>query len=1071
MNALFLHERTPLLETIQTSGHQPAKASRLLERWQQQSPFRRKPEWFDIKLQEEGLDRNAFLQMVAQPDLNFLRKQADQAFALKNDPLRRRLQGAKTAANHDFYRPEFPELGFLNLFIPMLHDAMKQLQTQIEPLVLAHPHIFGNMRRTAGLLQVSLWDRLLKMVTKTMVLELNVFKLRGKLRGHTTEERFADFVRQLNTRQVRDYFYRDYPVLIRQVAHVTDLWLEQSTLFVQRLVTDYDTIVSGLMSKQEQAPGRVVEVRFGEGDAHRGGRTVAIVTFENGQKVVYKPRALHIDEHFQQLLQWLNSKTDLDLKGMALHSTDTHGWVEFVEHLSCESEAEVLHFYHQMGAYIAILYALEATDFHYENIVAHGKYPQLIDLESFFHPYFPMLGTETNQAGEASVMRTGLLPMRITINEEDEGLDISGLADPEGKNALFQVGALEGIGTDEVKVTRQQGQLQGAANVPLLNGKKVTMCPAYIDAIKSGFVVAYRALMQHCSELTDAQNGLLHNFEHDDVRVLFRDTFVYAHLLDESWHPQIQRNGLELERHFDWLWAVAPDFELIRRLVKHEKRDLLNGDVPLFTTKVNSRHLWYGDEQYLENFFSQTGLELVCQRLELLNESDLERQLWLIEASLVASLKMPKTQAADPVPGHAAIRSLSSDSTLRPVSNETLLAEARRVGDYLYEQAFKGEKDAQWIALKPEDDNTCRLMPMYYDMFSGATGEILFLAYLHEVTQEEKYRTLAENALTGLLRRIEYGKESIRPLGLFAGWGSVVYALTHLARLWKRADLIQFIENLYDTIPFGELIEIDRSYSMVKGSAGFVAANLAYHNTFGSKKALQWAVDTADNLIRRAEQHDSGIGWRIASKVPLAGMSHGASGFALAFKRLYEATGEQRYGRIVTPILDYERSLFDEKQQNWRDCRDVVLMQYPDRAVYSTGWAHGAPGIGLARIELIEAGFGGTQRMHQELTAALATTLRGGFSKSQNLTMGSFGSLELIFSYGLKENDPIFIDKSRKIAAVLIQQIQDYGWNCGLPNNLITPGLMTGVTGIGYQCLRMAAPEQVPSILMTASPF
>ena len=109
--------------------------------------------------------------------------------------------------------------------------------------------------------------------------------------------------------------------------------------------------------------------------------------------------------------------------------------------------------------------------------------------------------------------------------------------------------------------------------------------------------------------------------------------------------------------------------------------------------------------------------------------------------------------------------------------------------------------------------------------------------------------------------------------------------------------------------------------------------------------------------------------------------------------------------------------------------------------------------------------------MEQELTTALATTLRGGFNQSHNLTMGSFGSLELLFTYGWQENDPAFLDKSKKIAAALLQQIQDTGWNCGLPNQLLTPGFMTGVTGIGYQCLRMAAPDQVPSILLTQSPF
>lgn len=223
--------------------------------------------------------------------------------------------------------------------------------------------------------------------------------------------------------------------------------------------------------------------------------------------------------------------------------------------------------------------------------------------------------------------------------------------------------------------------------------------------------------------------------------------------------------------------------------------------------------------------------------------------------------------------------------------------------------------------------------------------------------------------------------------------------------------------------------------------------------------------------MSKSEEHAGGIGWRFASKVPLAGMSHGASGVALAFSRLYQATGEQRYARIVNPILHYERSLFVEAQQNWKDCRDVVIAQFPNQVVCSTGWAHGAPGIGMARLELLQSGLGDTQRLQEELTVALNTTLRAGFSKAHSLTMGSFGSLELIFSYGVQQQDADVLEKSKKIAAVLLQNIQQTGWNCGLPNGLTTPGLMTGVTGIGYQCLRMAAPDRIPSILMTACPF
>jgi hypothetical protein len=47
---------------------------------------------------------------------------------------------------------------------------------------------------------------------------------------------------------------------------------------------------------------------------------------------------------------------------------------------------------------------------------------------------------------------------------------------------------------------------------------------------------------------------------------------------------------------------------------------------------------------------------------------------------------------------------------------------------------------------------------------------------------------------------------------------------------------------------------------------------------------------------------------------------------------------------------------------------------------------------------------------------------------------------------------------------------QEYGWVTGVPLGVETPGLMTGLAGIGYELLRLAAPERVPSVLLLAPP-
>ena len=56
----------------------------------------------------------------------------------------------------------------------------------------------------------------------------------------------------------------------------------------------------------------------------------------------------------------------------------------------------------------------------------------------------------------------------------------------------------------------------------------------------------------------------------------------------------------------------------------------------------------------------------------------------------------------------------------------------------------------------------------------------------------------------------------------------------------------------------------------------------------------------------------------------------------------------------------------------------------------------------------------------------------------------------------------------RSLLNRLITEVGARGWQCGLPSGRETPGLMTGLAGIGYQLLRMVAPDRVPALVVGA---
>jgi lantibiotic modifying enzyme len=95
-------------------------------------------------------------------------------------------------------------------------------------------------------------------------------------------------------------------------------------------------------------------------------------------------------------------------------------------------------------------------------------------------------------------------------------------------------------------------------------------------------------------------------------------------------------------------------------LVPFETADLLAGDVPLFTTRANSRAVRaYGGGE-VAGFFPLSGLAAARRRIRALGEDDLERQRALIRAAFAtvaddapASCRAP-ARCAGPLPAATA---------------------------------------------------------------------------------------------------------------------------------------------------------------------------------------------------------------------------------------------------------------------------------------------------------------------------------------------------------------------------------------------------------------------------------
>jgi len=1049
-----------------STAHEPVveRGHKRLAKWKAQPPFD-SGELFQQRLAQEGLTESYLLELLSD--------QAESAQPGEPPAWAREIERALSSSDNDqlaFNHGKWaqnPEILFLELIRPLIAQASHRLREGAQLLAKSQPTLRFVQDDVEQLFLGLLPARLLPVLVKTMALELNVARIQGLLQGETGEERFASFIDRIRQPQVRLELFREYPVLARLVVTVLNNWVRCSLELLQRWSKDALAIREAFSLDED--PGTLMSISADAGDSHRGGQTVWILQGSSGFKVVYKPKSMAVDQHFQELLGWLNERgLSTHFRPMRVLNCGDYGWEEFCSPCGCSSRVEVARFYQRTGGYLALLYSLAATDFHHANVLAAGEHPVLFDLEALFHP--SGLEPLPVQAGEIaersfgeSVLGSGLLPVPVWGGREAGVFDMSGLGAEPGRKIPMHASVWKGKGTDEMHFARELQLVGSSDHRPRLND--VVASPLdYLDEIEKGFREVYALLETHRDELL-AAGGLIERFIDDEVRVVLRNSCFYAELLQHGSHPDVLRDALDRDQLFDRLWEAVPDRPRLARLIAAESEDLWRGDIPLFTTRPGSRDLWASADRRFPNMLNETGLDRARQRLRQFGAEDLKRQLWFLRGSLttLASAARPALRS----------RTRQTDEVETSFDRARLLAASCAVGDRLMETALSGAEDVSWIGLNLVRQKQWILVPLGLDLYDGVPGIVLFLAYLGVVSGQERYTNLARAAFETVRRKSDPGKrkQGFRQIGGFVGWGGILYVLTHLSALWREPELLAQAQELVEELQ--ERIGKDQDLDIISGAAGCIGGLLCVHSCCPSARVLEVARQCGEHLLANARKMPEGFGWEpaFATHAPLAGFSHGAAGISWALLELFALTGEERFRTAALGGIAYERSLFCAETGNWPDLRvpDGEPNEVPKPPEFPIAWCHGAPGIGMARLlcrRLLR-----DPTLDEEIETALRTTLAGGFGHNHCLCHGDLGNLELLLLAAQVWPEASWGKEAERQVAGILSSINRDGWFCGNPLAAESPGLMTGLAGIGYGLLRCADPKSVPSVLCLSPPL
>ncbi len=915
--------------------------------------------------------------------------------------------------------------------------------------------------------------RLSTLAAPTLALEWSVAQTIGKVPRDSSSSLFHDafIAKLLAGGWVK--ICLEYPVLARQMTQFCLDWQDAAREMLKRLQHDRDALENHFCI---DTGANLTHIEANLSDPHGGGRSVAILWFECGQKVVYKPKNLGAESAFFEFLSELNRRTAPQNLAPSHFAAPRalkragYGWVEWIPSAPLSGRAaasgrDATLFYHRAGALLCVLHLLDATDCHCDNLVARGDFPVLIDAEALLSPRVRLApgGAALRAARwlDDSVLRCGLLPQFEAGPDVQTAYDISGLGGA-GQNGPrgAQIRRLNWhhVGTDAQQLMEIWAPPPIPHNAPFhmdVEGKTVEVEPSdYALAMVQGFRETHEFLRLQRAWILE-KDGPLERLSHHFVRWIFRATGVYGALLETARRPHNLRDGWDRAVALDAISRtfLSGEMQDLWPLHTQEMRQLERGDIPFFEVSPRSDSPLQGAAP----LFEAAPLSSVKTRFETWNDAtcaaqcDIIREVWRARRAGKSASLAPEKPVQKP------------KSSPENADFEAIATQIAR--DFTIRAVRDGE-EAAWITTG-FSPRTLRyqLQPTGAGLYEGSAGIALFLAAAWKCGGDEQFRDLARAAMRGALHTNASGREN--GLGLAEGKSGIIFALAHLGALLSEEEWTDRAQKMASALEVSHL-EADAQLDVLGGVAGVILGVLSLPNAIQDANLRQILETCGARLLKSqvetATETENGAAWPTLDGKLLCGLSHGAAGIGLALARLGAATGEKKWLEAAKRGFDFERAQMNTQALDWPDLR---FENSKDAAHFTISWCHGAPGIALSRADALSVMGEANWRREWEfdLQIALSATRRAPLSEIDHVCCGNLGRAAALRIANF--------DAARDLTGEICERAQKNGGFALLPGveaGGFCAGLWNGAAGVGFHLLQMARPNVLPDLWDFSAP-
>lgn len=795
---------------------------------------------------------------------------------------------------------------------------------------------------------------------------------------------------------IRVYLAQKYPALDQLIA----IKIDNIYAFYLKILTNYAKDYT-LIEQSFGLMGRLNDVKM-LGDAHANGQAVSVLTFENGKKLIYKPQETALYQLYDESCTFLN-KSGLK-HSLRINSTiyrKKYGWFEFIENSPLQEKQDAERYYYRLGVSLCLLYVLNGRDFHFENIIASGEYPMLIDMEC-------LLYNDSNQETDVfdkSVLVTGLLPNKFAL-KKGEFFEVGGGSYVMGQVTPVQneVVVLEDL--DNIRVEKQNYVVNTDHNVPKFQNEP-QLLKEYTNAFTTGFEEAYSIILGNKTAFSSMLRKYLK--KNINARILLRPTVAYSQLLNISLDAENLTCPIKREVFFHLLYYKSFQIPHADKYVAAEIQDLIQHTVPLFTTNINTTNLQHHTKEIIGSFFGESSASLLLNKIERLSEEDRDFQKNLINLTVNEDFN---------------IRFSASDNA------DTMISQ---IEENIAAHGFWNEGKYQFIDLQSVEDNRFELKPTSSIFYNGSVGLLLFYTYLYKIYQNDAHKLKAYGIYENIKTAFGNWKEDYN-LGVYCGAGGFIYALCHFSEVFEDKNALEFANEI---VKYSETQTIDQhQLDIFYGTPGYLIALAKLYSQTKDKWLLEKIKLLFGDILSKIDAYKSTFGLSFA---------HGLSGVLYALFYCFDIVSEDEKVVLGQLFIRFE-NLLKKKYST-------------EIQIKESSWCRSEIGIGMMYFKTCHL----LERKPEKniLDRFVAIALTQARADNHSLCHGKATILELLFE--AQKHDSTTKEAFQAYKKDFISSLKEQGVCCGTSENKHSIGFMCGTSGIAYTLMRCLY-DELPSL-------